>query len=101
MEVMCGRAIFNVDGKEIILSAGDAPLTLPRYSVHSVNVPKGEKVVVREKTIPPGEFKALFFQDLHQNGEPSFLLVMRAFYDGNSYPALPGNIKLVDKLVSG
>lgn len=31
---------------------------------------------------------------------PGFWHLMRSFYDGDTYPALPANIKLIDQLVS-
>jgi hypothetical protein len=31
---------------------------------------------------------------------PGFWHVMRSFYDGDTYPGLPTNIKLIDQLVS-
>lgn len=100
MEVLSGRAQFYIDGKKIIASAGDARLIIPRFSVHGIDFFKGEPTIIREKTVPAGEFKALFFQDVFRNGTPNFFMAMRAFYDGHSYAALPGNLKILDRLVS-
>lgn len=62
---------------------------------------KGERLRVTERTIPAGTFKALFFQDMFQdgNGAPGFLLAMRASFDGDMYPSLPGGIRFLDYLV--
>ncbi|MCJ1467877.1 hypothetical protein MMC07_006502 [Pseudocyphellaria aurata] len=39
-----------------------------------------------------------FFRDLFQAGKPGFLLAMRAFFDGDTYIALPGNVKTIDQV---
>ncbi len=55
-----------------------------------------------ERTVPTGTFKALFFQDLFRSptpAMPSFLMVMRVFYDGDTFVALPGGFKAVDYAV--
>jgi hypothetical protein len=51
--------------------------------------------------MPAGTFKALFFQDMFQDGKglPGFLLAMRASYDGDMYASLPGGFKTLDYLV--
>jgi len=101
MEVLSGRLKFYVEGKEIILSEGDPPLTIRRGTVHGFAVIKGESMSFKEKTNPAGEFKHLFFQHIFQGGSsPTFALVIRAFYDGDTYISLPGNIKLLDRIVS-
>lgn len=60
---------------------------------------KGERVRFTERTQPAGTFKAHFFQDLFQAGPPGFLMVMRVFYDGDTFVSLPGGFKIVDYLV--
>ena len=57
--VLEGRLEVTLDGKHIILKAGDAPLILPRRAVHAMKSFKGEKVVFREQPDPPGMYKAL------------------------------------------
>lgn len=52
-----------------------------------------------ELTKPAGDFKALFIQDFFQSGMPGFLMVMRVFYDGDTYASLPGGFKVLDYLV--
>jgi len=99
LEVLCGRMKFHIAGKEFVGSADDGPMTVPRGCVHGFTAIKGEKVTMKEMTNhPSGDFKVLFFQDLFQEGNPSFFMVMRAFYDGDGYLSLPGNIKLLDEL---
>jgi quercetin dioxygenase-like cupin family protein len=34
MEVLEGRMIFYLDGKELVTSAGDPPILIPRLHVH-------------------------------------------------------------------
>ncbi|KAH6718839.1 hypothetical protein BKA61DRAFT_712824 [Leptodontidium sp. MPI-SDFR-AT-0119] len=96
MEVLEGTMIFYLDGKKIIASAGDAPLLIPRGHVHGFTVIKGQPVRFTERTQPAGSFKALFFQDMFQQGSPGFLLAMRVFYDGDTFVSLPGGFKVLD-----
>jgi hypothetical protein len=37
---------------------------------------------------------------MFQKGPPGFLLFMRASYDADGYPSLPGGFKIVDYVVS-
>jgi mannose-6-phosphate isomerase-like protein (cupin superfamily) len=100
MEVTTGRMKFLISGKEHLASAGDAPILIPRGTVHGFTTLRGEEVTFLEKTVPSGEYKALFFQDLFQAGTPGPLMALRAFYDGDMYIALPGNFKLLEQVVS-
>jgi hypothetical protein len=38
MEVLEGRMVFYLDGKELVTSAGDPPLVIPRRHVHGFTV---------------------------------------------------------------
>ncbi|KUJ14515.1 uncharacterized protein LY89DRAFT_736548 [Mollisia scopiformis] len=97
MEVLEGRMIFYLDGKELVTSAGDPPLFIARGHIHGFTAIKGERVRFTERTQPAGTFKATFFQDLLQLQRlPGFLLIMRVFYDGDTYPSLPGGFKTLD-----
>ena len=100
MQVLEGRMSFTLEGKTTVLSAGDPALKLPRGHVHSAICFKGERTTVKERTDPAGDFKQLFFRDLLQSGKPGFWIAMRAFYDGDTYVSLPGNVKIVDQVVS-
>jgi hypothetical protein len=57
------------------------------------------QVSFTEKTLPSGVFKALFFQDVFQAGAPGPATALRAFYEGDTYIALPGGLKIVDQVV--
>lgn len=101
LQVLKGRVAFKVDGKDVILQPGDDELVVPRYVVHSFKFFKGEPTILREHTTPVGVFKQEFFEDLLSTGtfsELSFFQVMRVFGDGDTFLALPGNIKMVDKM---
>ncbi|KUJ12745.1 uncharacterized protein LY89DRAFT_721624 [Mollisia scopiformis] len=99
MEVLEGRMIFNLDDKEMVISAGDPPLLITRGRIHGGRGIKGERVRLTERTRPSGTFKAQFFQDLLQNERfPGFLLATRVFYDGDMFLALPGGFKTLDYL---
>lgn len=57
-------------------------------------------MVGTERTVPGGDSKARFFQDMLQTSVmPGFLMAMRVFYDGDIYVALPGGFKTLDWLV--
>jgi hypothetical protein len=61
---------------------------------------KSERMRLTERNIPSGTFKLRFFQDMFRDGPPGFLLAMRASYDADGYPSLPGGFKAVDYVVS-
>ncbi|TVY90219.1 hypothetical protein LAWI1_G004386 [Lachnellula willkommii] len=95
MEVLEGKMIFYLDGEEHLTSAGDPSIIIPRGHIHGFTT--STYVRFTERTIPTGTFKALFFQDLFQRpGMPSFLMVMRFFYDWDAFPSLPGGFKWLD-----
>ena len=99
MEVIEGRMTFYLEGKgEVILSAGDPVLKIPRWYVHAFQAFPGEPVTFKEYTNPPGDYKETFFRDFFQKPSPSFLMAMRAFYDGDTYVGLPGNLKIIDQV---
>jgi quercetin dioxygenase-like cupin family protein len=54
-----GRAYFTLEGKKMLISAGDEPVFIPRWHWHSFLAIEGEAVAVKEKTDPTGEFKGL------------------------------------------
>jgi len=101
MLVLEGRIAITIEGKTIIATANDGPITIPRWKWHSIKSLKGERVVIRERTNPGGSFKPQFFYDLFSRGiPPPALHSLRSFYDGDGYISLPGNIKLIDQIVS-
>ena len=54
-----------------------------------------------ERSLPAGDFKVRFFQDMLQTDRlPGLLLMMRVAYDGDMYLSLPGGWKGLDWLVS-
>lgn len=100
MQVLKGRMKFFVAGKEIIGTPSDGPILIPRGTVHGFTAFPGEEATLSEKTVPCGDHKALFFQDLFQAGTPGLLHAFRAFYDGDTYVSLPGGWKVLDVIVS-
>ncbi|KAI9151466.1 hypothetical protein HJFPF1_08668 [Paramyrothecium foliicola] len=99
MTVVEGRLEIVLDGKKILLKAGDAPVLIPPRAVHSLRGFKGEKLVFQEQAFPGGSYKAEFFNDLLQEGtfgNPA--LILRAFYDGDTYLALPFYSQYVDEI---
>ena len=52
-----GRIAATVDGVKRIVSAG-ATLHIPAYAVHGFKGFKGERLVVRERADPAGNYKA-------------------------------------------
>jgi len=98
MRVTQGRISFTMDGKEVILTPSNPPLHIPRLHVHGFSFFAGEAAAFTERTDPPGTFKEDFFTDIFEGGEPTFSSAMRSFYDGDTYMALPGGIKLFDQV---
>ncbi|CZR62972.1 uncharacterized protein PAC_12869 [Phialocephala subalpina] len=94
-----GRAAVTVEGKTTILAAGDKPVFIPRWHVHSFTSFEGEEMVLKERTDPTGPFKGLFFNDIFSTGvfRGFSLHALRCFYDGDTYVGLPGNIKTIDQ----
>jgi len=81
--------IWTIDGKEHILSAGDPPLRINRGQVHGCTAIKGQRLVVIERNLPAGEYKARFFHDMLQTGKmPGLLMMARCSYDGDMYISL-------------
>ena len=100
MHVTKGRVQFTLDGKVIVLEPGMEPIKIPRYHVHSFKFFKGEPSVFVERTDPVGEFKMDFFEDLLDTGEINLLTAFRAFYQGDTYIALPLGSRAVDQVVT-
>lgn len=114
-----------INGITTRVKAGPDQIRVPRYVKHSIKCIAEVRSVVKEQTDPTGEFKEWyvdelcpklglllrkltddevgnrFFRDFFAFGNPtSFLHVMRAFWDGDVYPALPGGFHIMDQLVS-
>lgn len=99
MIVIKGRLEITLDGKKIIVNAGDAPLMIPPRVVHSVKGFKGEEVVAQEQALPGGSYKAEFFNDMLQGGTfKNPALILRSFLDGDIYLALPLYFRVFDEI---
>ncbi|KAG9239867.1 hypothetical protein BJ878DRAFT_546915 [Calycina marina] len=99
--VLEGRLEFTLDGKEMIIKAGDPETFVPRRKVHQVKGFKGERLVFRERPDPAGMYKALFFNDVFAYGSigpGNIWHTLRAFYDGDAYIALPLRSQVVDQV---
>lgn len=99
MTVIEGRLEVVLDGKKMIVKAGDAPVVIPARAVHSLRGFKGEKLVFQEQAFPGGPYKAEFFNDLLQEGKfGNPVLALRAFYDNDTYLALPLYFRVFDEI---
>lgn len=99
MTVIEGRVEMVVDGKTTILRAGDPPLFIPPRAVHSMKGFKGERLVLQEQALPGGSYKAEFFNDLLQQGQfGNPALILRTFYDWDTYLALPFYFQFIDEM---
>lgn len=58
MLVIEGRMEVTVEGKTRIVTPSDGQLFIARGQVHSLKGFKGERMVVEERTSPPGDYKA-------------------------------------------
>ncbi|KAK0385312.1 hypothetical protein NLU13_7788 [Sarocladium strictum] len=98
MTVLEGRAKISCKGETVELKAGDPAFFIPRRAVHSIEGFEGERLVVQERPDPPGMYKAMFFNDLLSDGEfGGFWKTMRAFWDGDAYPAFPLYFRAIDE----
>ena len=98
MSVLSGRVQFTLDDQVVVLTPDDEPIKIPRWHVHSFKFFKGEPAVFKEKTDPTGEFKMDFFEDLLDTGEIDMVRAFRAFYNGDTYIALPFGIRAIDQV---
>jgi len=96
--VLSGRIAFSLDGKESVLTSADPALFIPRLHAHGFHFFPGEAASFTERTNPAGDFKERFFEDIFEKGQPTLISAIRAFYDGDTYMALPGGIGLLDEL---
>ncbi|KAI9162781.1 hypothetical protein HJFPF1_04373 [Paramyrothecium foliicola] len=98
LSVVEGRVEITLDGRTTIMNAGDPAVLVPRRTVHSVKGFQGERLVFREKPDPAGIYKALFFNDVFSKGGFGGLWhTLRAFYDGDTYLALPLGSRILDE----
>lgn len=98
--VLEGRCTITLDGKPNVVCATDPNPTvyIPARHTHSMQGFEGERLVLQERADPAGRYKAEFFNDILSEGKmPGFWHVMRSFYDGDTYAALPGNLGIVDQ----
>ncbi|KAK2589866.1 hypothetical protein QQS21_012457 [Conoideocrella luteorostrata] len=96
--VLEGRLEVTLGGEKSVVKAGDSPILVERRVVHSFKSFKGEKVIFREQPDPAGDYKALFFKDVFSKGGFGGVFhTLRAFYDGDSYLALPLGSRAVDQ----
>ncbi|KAI1327098.1 hypothetical protein F5Y16DRAFT_410474 [Xylariaceae sp. FL0255] len=101
MAVLEGRLQVVLAGKKMIVKAGDPLVHIPACMPHCLQGFEGERLWFREVPSPNTLEKALFFNDLCSRGNlSSFWHLMRVFYDGNCYAALPLNSRFLDSVVS-
>ncbi|KAI1856781.1 hypothetical protein JX265_011422 [Neoarthrinium moseri] len=100
--VLEGRVAVTIDGVKHVIRAGDPVLFVPARTVHSIQGFKGERLVVRERADPAGDYKAVFFSDVFSTGSFGTLAdvphMLRAFYDGDTYLALPLYFRFFDEV---
>ncbi|KAI7775066.1 hypothetical protein LA080_007402 [Diaporthe eres] len=101
MRVIEGRLEVTLEGKTFVVTPSDGQVKIPKGQAHSLKSFKGERMVFEERTAPPGDYKAKFFNDLlsqplDENFNGSFWHTMRAFYDGDAYPDLGLHFRFFD-----
>ena len=100
MHVIQGRVQFSHKGLTVTLTAGDDEYVIPRMDTHGFSFFKGEPTVLKEFTDPTGDFKENFFEDLLDDGDFNAISALRAGYYGDTYFAMPGNIKMLEQAVT-
>lgn len=58
MRVIEGRLEMTIENKTRIVTPSDGQLFIARGQVHGLKSFKGERVVIEERTSPPGDYKA-------------------------------------------
>jgi hypothetical protein len=100
MQVIKGRVEFSHKGNTVIGRPGDEKLIIPRMDTHGFKFFKGEATILKEFTDPTGDFKESFFEDLLDDGNINAISALRAGYYGDTYFAMPGDIKLLEQAVT-
>ncbi|KAI0381349.1 hypothetical protein F5Y04DRAFT_255274 [Hypomontagnella monticulosa] len=99
LSVLEGRMEINLNGDKFILKAGDPAVLVPRRARHSIKGFTGERLIFRERPDPAGMYKALFFNDVLSTGKfGSIWHLLRAFYDSQTYLALPFYFQFIDEV---
>lgn len=92
-----GSIELYLDGKTVTATPSNPTIFIERRQVHGFKFPKGQRAVLKEMTMPTGEFKQKFFEDIFENW--GFWGAMRGFADGDTYPALlPGPFRWLDEI---
>ncbi|KAI2638972.1 hypothetical protein GGS26DRAFT_587743 [Hypomontagnella submonticulosa] len=98
LSVLEGRVEITLNGDKFILKACDPAVLVPRRARHSVKGFVGERLVFRERADPAGMYKAMFFNDVLSTGNfGSYWHILRAFYDSQTYLALPFYFQFFDE----
>ncbi|KAL4882810.1 hypothetical protein BJY04DRAFT_35223 [Aspergillus karnatakaensis] len=99
MQIISGSAHLTLDNHTTLLQAGSHdPIFIPRRHRHGLKCLPGVPMVMREWTTPNGMFKEWFFRDTFKFGNPPPVLhALRAFWDGDTYLALPVGVRVLDE----
>ncbi|KAI1409704.1 hypothetical protein F5Y13DRAFT_169300 [Hypoxylon sp. FL1857] len=98
LSVLEGRMEITLNGDKFVLKAGDPAVLVPRRAPHSIKGFIGERLVFRERPDPAGMYKAMFFNDVFSTGKfGNFWHLLRAFYDAETYVALPFYFQFFDE----
>ncbi|CAN8095613.1 unnamed protein product [Discula destructiva] len=107
MQVFEGRFKLILEGKTRILTPDDGEVRIPARAIHEINGFPGEKLIFRERTSPPGDYKVSFFNDLSsglEGRDPGLdwyriWHTIRVCSDGDTIPTLGLHFKAIDVLV--
>ncbi|KAG6907540.1 hypothetical protein DXG01_008576 [Tephrocybe rancida] len=98
MEIRLGSSVreYTQEDGDVVISKG---------VVHSLRTFKGVECTFYERTDPMDDEKEIFFRNMLANISsnsrgPGLLDAMVAFYHGDAYPAFPGHVVWLEKLVS-
>lgn len=60
MRVIEGRLEVTLEGKKHTITPSDGQLLIKKGQIHSLRIFKGERMVLEERTSPPGDYKARY-----------------------------------------
>ncbi|KAG6840867.1 hypothetical protein C0991_003670, partial [Blastosporella zonata] len=100
--VVKGKLEVRLGSSTRVYTAEDGDVVIPKGVVHSLRTFKGVESEFYERTDPMDEEKEIFFRNMLGKGKfPGLLEAMVIFYHGDGYPAFPGHIIWLEKLVRG
>jgi len=101
--VIEGRLEVLIGTEKRFYVPADGQIIIPKGTLHSLRIVKGEECIFEEGAVGMGEEKELFFRNMYAGGKEAsgFLKIMQIMYHGDMRPGLPVHIKWLERLLVG